>query len=621
MAVDLASVESFLHAGDVVAARGVARELSQNSSVRQTKKLLKVIEDCMPEESGLSPLKVAFLSSFSIELVHDAFYMQSFIDGYELEIYQSGFAQFAQEIIDENSGLYTSKPDFVVLALEGRDVVPDLYDDFTSGSPTETANRFVDDLRIWLDIFRSRSTATLLMSDFARPSFNSMGTVDAQILEGQIKKLEVINGSIRAVVGATSGAYMLDYSGLVNRFGANHWYDVRMDLYAHAPIAGPMLPHLAGEYFKLIRAVRGNGKKCVVLDMDNTLWGGILGEDGVDGINLGASYPGNAFSRFQKALKGLSRRGIMLAAASKNNPQDVDEVFAKQNHMVLEKDDFVAMEVHWNPKSESIKSIASDLNIGLGQIVFVDDSGFECEEVRAALPEVTVIHLNGRPETYIDQVVNSGLFDGVSVTAEDANRADLYRTRAEGEKLRRSTANLEDFYRDLELTVTVKPVDESSFARVAQLTQKTNQFNATTRRYSEAEIRSFAADPEWICLAIEVADRFGDHGLVAVALAEFDSDVLRIDTFLMSCRVIGRTVETAILGAIFIEGKELGARSIIGEIIETKKNPPVRDFYERHGFVPGETLGDLIRWQTSISEAVTIPDWINFMTIDTRKEK
>lgn len=621
MAVDLASVESFLHAGNVVAARGAVRELSQNSSMRQTKKLLKVIENCMPEKSGLSPLKIGFLSSFSIELLHDAFYVQSFIDGYELEIFQSGFAQFAQEILDENSGLYAFKPDIVVLALEGRDVVPDLYDDFTPGGPCETADRFIDDLRIWLDIFRSRSNAVLLMPDFARPCFNSMGTVGAQTPDGQIKKLETLNGSITSVIGATSGAYMLDYSGLVNRFGANQWYDVRMDLYAHAPIAGPMLPHLAGEYFKLIRAARGNGKKCVVLDMDNTLWGGILGEDGVDGINLGASYPGNAFSRFQKALKGLSRRGIMLAAASKNNPQDVDEVFAKQSYMVLEKEDFVAMEIHWNPKSESIKNIANDLNIGLEHIVFVDDSGFECEEVCAALPEVTVIHLNGRPETYIDQVINSGLFDGVSVTVEDANRADLYRTRAEGEKLRRSTVNLEDFYRDLQLTVTVRHVEESNVVRVAQLTQKTNQFNTTTRRYSEADIRSFVADPKWLCLAIEVTDRFGDHGLVAVALAELDFDVLRIDTFLMSCRVIGRTVETAILSAIFIEGKHLGTRSIIGEIIETRKNPPVRNLYERHGFVPGEAQGDLIRWQTPISEAVTIPDWINFMTTETKKEK
>ena len=287
---------------------------------------------------------------------------------------------------------------------------------------------------------------------------------------------------------------------------------------------------------------------------------------------------------FQRHLLDLHARGVILAIASKNNAADVDEIFATNKAMVLAQSHFAALEVHWRSKTESLANIAARLNIGLEHIVFVDDNPAECEEVRRSLPAVTVICLPTQPERFVETLSREGLFDTLSLSAEDRRRGELYRQRAQAEELRTSAGSLDDYYRDLEMQLTIASVDRDSLVRAAQLTQKTNQFNVTTRRSTEAEIARRASDPGWVVATIGVRDRFGDNGIVGFVMARHAGDTLDIDTLLLSCRVIGRTVETAMLAHLCDRARELGATALTGTIIPTPKNEPVHDLFARHAF-------------------------------------
>jgi FkbH-like protein len=372
-----------------------------------------------------------------------------------------------------------------------------------------------------------------------------------------------------------------------------------------------MLGELAREYVKFFRCLVGFSKKCLVLDLDNTIWGGIVGEEGVDGIQLGATYPGSAFLEFQKHVLALQQRGVILAIASKNNPADVEEVFARHRFMQLRKEHFADVQVGWEPKSESLRRLAAKLAISLEHVVFVDDNPAECEQIRGALPMVTVIQLPAQPELYVEALHEDGWFDVVALSSEDLRRGELYQQRANAEALRLSTGGLEDYYRALDMELRFAPVDRRSLKRAAQLTQKTNQLNVTTRRYSEPDLTALMVDPDWSLMTIELNDRFGDNGIVGVVLAKVAGDALNIDTFLLSCRVIGRAVETAMLAHLCDLAEQRGLDGVIGELIPTAKNLPVRDLFERHGFAKTkEEPSGATLWRIGLpQQRVRWPDW------------
>jgi len=373
-----------------------------------------------------------------------------------------------------------------------------------------------------------------------------------------------------------------------------------------------MLGYLVREYMKFFRALTGKTKKCLVIDLDNTLWGGVIGEEGANGIKLGPTYPGSAYVAFQREILNLHKRGIILAVASKNNLADVDAVFAINDQMVLKKEHFAAFKVSWNPKSQSLREISAELNIDLDQIVFVDDNPAECQLVASTLPMVTVLALPQQPERFIHLLLDDGLFDSLTVSREDGRRGLLYRQRAAAETLRSQSESLEAFYRGLEMVVKFAPVNDSSLARAAQLTQKTNQFNVTTIRYSEAELHRRMGDRDWLMMTVQLRDRFGDNGVVGFMMAHASTETLEIDTLLLSCRVIGRTVETAMLAHLLQKAAARGIRQVVGRIISTPKNLPVRDIFERHGFrqttatADGETF-----WSCNIADSpIVCPEWI-----------
>jgi FkbH-like protein len=324
--------------------------------------------------------------------------------------------------------------------------------------------------------------------------------------------------------------------------------------------------------------------KCVVLDCDNTLWGGVVGEDGVGGIELGSAFPGSGYQGFQNALRSLKNRGVLLAIASKNNPKEVDDVFAHHDDMVLRVEDIAAWRVNWNPKSQSLREIADELNIGIDSLVMIDDSDYELAEIGNAVPEVRLLQVPEEVGLLPDLIASSGLFRNMNVSAEDLSRTNMMQQ----ESARRQAAGAmsrEEFLASLELVVDYIEVGEEHVGRVAQLTNKTNQFNLTTIRRTEAEIRALLGSDDHLVRAIRVTDKFGEYGLVGVAILETADDEWAIDTFLMSCRVLSRGIETAFLATLAAEAGGRGAKAFNGRYIPTQKNVLVQDLYPQHGFV------------------------------------
>lgn len=604
-------------AGEVHAATQTARLLLlEQPGLTNCRFLRQLMAGADPTAAGLKPLKVALLSSFSIEFAHDSLIAFGFANGLQVDIYQPGFGQIRQEVLNPDSGLYAFAADVAIMAVEGEDWLPEVYTNFMDADaqgagPAAALQRFGKDMAMLLQAFRAASSCPILLHNLAAPQIRRAGIADQSLPNGQAQWVARANAALAAVENEVVDVHIVDYAGLVGRHGLNNWYDSRMRLYARAPIAGGMLGHLAQEYMKYFRAFCGLTKKCLVVDLDNTLWGGVVGEDGVEGIALGADYPGNAFVEFQRAVLDLHRRGVILAVASKNNAADVDEVFASHQAMLLRKEHFAAVQIHWELKSESLRRIAQRLNIGLEHMVFADDNPAECALVRRELPMVTVIELPRRPEMYVDALCTEGLFDVPSLSDEDRRRGQLYQQRAQAETMRSSISNIEDFYRDLAMELRIAPVDAANLTRAAQLTQKTNQYNLTTTRYSEAELSARLADPDWIVTVVAVGDRFGDHGIVGVVMARMLEGGLHIDNFLLSCRVIGRTVETAMLAYLCDAALERGLQGLHGRIVPTAKNVPIRELFEKHGFDKrAEDAAGSTRWALALdARRVAWPPW------------
>ena len=608
-------VVSHLERGDTPRACQAARTLLLTSpTLRSARALRNALETHVERNPLLKPVRIGLLSSFSSEFLHNDLIARGLASGLALDIYQGGFGLFRQEILDPDSALYRREPTVVLLAAEGEDWVPEAYRDFLRLSAADfdtVVSRFRDEANALLSAFRGRCNAPVVVHNFAPPIYLAAGGLDAKQPKGQQELIRRLNDALADVSRTITGVHLLDYAALVGRHGSVHWYDARMRHFARAPIAANMQTHLAAEHLKYLRALNGLSKKCLILDLDNTLWGGVLGEEGPLGVQLGSTYPGSAFVEFQHRLLDLHARGVILAVASKNNPSDVDEIFQANTAMVLNKSHFAEMQVHWNSKTVSLTEIARRLNIGLEHCVFADDNPVECEEVRRSLPTVTVMELPPQPERYSEVLLQEGLFDTLGLTDEDRRRGELYRQRAEAESLRANIGSVEDYYRDLQMELSLTAVDRISLPRAAQLTQKTNQFTATTRRYSEAEVERRASDANWIVTSVGVRDRFGDNGIVGLVMAHCEDGALDVDTFLLSCRVIGRGVETAMLAHLCDRARAADARALSATVIPTSKNEPVRDLFARHGFVKvSEETDGTTRWTLDLTESeVAWPDW------------
>jgi FkbH-like protein len=539
---------------------------------------------------SLLPYRVAILRSFTVEPIVPMLRACAFSAGIDLTVQTGHFNAYAQEILDETSALYRFAPDAVVLA----------------AAITDAAQ-----VRDLVPVFRSRSQAHLILHGAESPIFPAAGLLDTQSEAGEMDRVQEINREIRSLARSVRGVYFLDYDSLIARHGRLHWRDDRKWQTVRLPVRAEHLIHVAREWMRFLHPLTGRIAKALAVDLDNTLWGGIIGEEGLDGIRLGDEYPGAAYRELQNVLLDLYRRGVLLAICSKNNMEDAMEALTRHPGMVLRPEHFAAVRINWNDKAQNLKEIAEELNIGIDAIAFLDDNPVERKRIRDALPEVHVIEMPANPSDYARTLREVPLFERLALSEEDRRRGELYaaeRRRAEAE---RTATTKEDFFRALQQEAEILPVGPATLPRVAQLTQKTNQFNLTTRRYTEQQIAAFAADARWRVCSMRVTDRYSDNGLVGVAITHDRDDACEIDTFLLSCRVIGRTVETALLAHLADAARDRGVRRLEGRFVPTRKNSPAADFYRDHGFELVRQDGPGSVWALDLSlRTIACPEWI-----------
>lgn len=503
-------------------------------------------------------------------------------EGVSLDVREGDFGQYRQEIIDPQSRLHAFEPDFVVMAVHHGEAGLSEFD----AKPHAAVE---GELARWTSLWGTlalRSKARLVMHNFAAPPASPFGNLAARLPGSRAAMLDALNARLGEAAGDRIS--IVDCERLSAHIGKRTWFNDRYWHMSKQAVSLEALPALARHTVAVIAADLGLSKKCLVLDLDNTLWGGVIGEDGLGGIKLGQGDPaGEAFIAFQQRIKALQGKGVILAVCSKNNDADAREPFLKHPEMILKLDDFAMFVANWERKPDNIRAIAQTLNIGLDSLVFVDDNPAEREIMRQFVPEVEVLALPGDPSGYARALSEYLMFETSAFTAEDAAKTEQYRAKARIAALEANAGSIEDFHRSLRMQATIEPFDDLHLPRIVQLLGKTNQFNLTTRRHGEAQVRAFMNDPDCVHWCLKLRDRFADHGLVSLIIAKRDGAngaVMDIDSWLMSCRVIGRTVEAELLSHVSEAALRMGCTAIRGTYVPTAKNGMVKDVFAQFGF-------------------------------------
>lgn len=604
------SAESVIERGDDAAAHELLTRLAlADTSQANVNQVWRKRSRLTP--SGRPEVRVALMSSFTIDPLAHYLDVECRLLGLEPRIHITPFNSWAQEMLEVDSALYGFGPEVAFLSASIDDLIPELVGAPAADRLAELGEAAVDRVLSAARAFAETSPGALIVHGFHSAYPDPQGVVGGSGMSGRSAWLGQLNARLSEELHDLPRTYLLDMNDLLLRRPDGLLDNPKMRHMAGLRICGPVLHHVAHAYACYIAAHRGLTRKCVVIDLDNTIWGGIVGEDGPHGIKLGETAPGSEYREFQRYLLSLTERGFLLAVNSKNNPDDALEVIRSHDAMVLREEGFAAMRINWRPKPENMSSIAEELNIGVDSLVFVDDNPHERELMRSALPEVLTVELPEDPSLYRWALEMLPELHKLVVTDEDRGRAVQYVAKRQREQARSSTPSLDDYLHSLDIVVTIAEADESTLARVHQLFQRTNQFNLTTRRYQEGELADFSRDPGQRLYTLRAADRFGDHGLVATALVRAAPEEWTVDSFLMSCRVIGLGVETALLSSICADARAAEASGIIGEYIETAKNRPASDFYSSHGFSLLDEEDGVARWRRSLADpGPACPAWI-----------
>lgn len=547
---------------------------------------------------GLRGYRVAILSTFTADLLPQLLRPLLFASGVEAEFWVAPFQQVHQTLLGDNPALAAFQPDLVMLANDWRAV----------GENT-SADEYLSGLETLWGVARNKHSAAVMQFNCEVPSLDPMGRLRVQ--SPRQKTLSEINRRLWVAEGVQPGVFVLDVDGIASDYGKARWADPAAWEMGRLYPATDALPLLSRQIVALVRAILGLSSKCLVLDLDNTLWGGVIGEDGVAGIQLGGTGKGAAFVEFQKYVKGLQQRGVLLAVCSKNNMEDALQPFREHPEMILKETDIAVFRANWEGKESNLREIASTINIGLDSLVFVDDNPAERERIRQELPMVEVPEMPRDPACYSAVLHETLRFESLAVTKEDLLRSESIRTNVQRETLAKESGGAEAYLFGLQMVLTVQPFTEIDLTRIVQLFNKTNQFNLTTRRITDVQAREWMASPEAYTLSIRLKDRFGEFGLTGlmVAVVEPPGDVMRITDWLMSCRILGRGVEQCMLALVAAEARRRGCRALIGQYLPTPKNGMVADLYERFGFAKGQGEGE---FQLDLAAgSLVVPDYLS----------
>jgi FkbH-like protein len=576
-AVDAASVD----------ADSTLRRLANHAlDINQLSQLARALDSCEAagnELKGLSTVRLALLGNGTLSLLVQALRATGLRYGLRVEVLEAPFGAVAQEALDDQSSVSQWKPDLALLAIDHRalPLVENVDDPDQSESSVADSLSFIQTLRTNL---RENAGAASIVQTVPRVPAPLFGGFDAAKRGTLGRAIDSFNRELADSIGV-SGDLLFDVAALAAVVGLDKWHDLGNWNHGKLPFDPNLVPLYADHLCRLLGAYRGKSRKVLVLDLDNTLWGGVIGDDGLEGIALGnGSALGEAFLSVQQMALRLRQRGIVLAVSSKNDEARALEPFRSHPEMLLREQHIACFQANWEDKASNIRAIAEQLALGLDSFVFVDDNPAERALVRRFLPQVAVPELPADPAQYASVIWAAGYFEAIAYSSEDGKRADDYQANISRRKLESGAGDLDGYLKSLKMKIHFAPFDDSGRARISQLINKSNQFNLTTRRYSELDVSEMRRQPGIFSLQVRLADMFGDNGMICVIVCRADGSTWEIDTWLMSCRVLKRRVEEAVLQEIVTHARRAGVKTLVGRYIPTDRNGMVREHYKTLGF-------------------------------------
>ena len=547
------------------------------------------------EERASDAMTLGLLGSGTLDLLAPSIEASGLRHGLDVRVVTGQYGQPLQDALDPDSEFNVAKPDAVLLCLDHRT----LPFPKPNGSGTDALSAARTQFNTIVEALKGQGVKLIIVQTVPLIPESLFGHYDRQTELSLNRRLRRWNDELVERCAKDDALILMDADDLASRVGRQSWYNPVQWQMAKLPFDQQRVPLYADHVARLLAAVRGKSRKCLVLDLDNTLWGGVIGDDGMEGILLGSGSPeGEAFVAIQQMALALRERGVVLAVCSKNEEETAKEPFRAHSEMVLKLDDIAVFIANWQPKSDNIREIARRLNIGTDALVFLDDNPAERAQVRGALPEVAVPELPDDPARYPEAIWQAGYFETVAVSADDMKRADQYKANAAREALAAESTDLGSFLKSLDMKADVASFRDHDMVRVTQLINKTNQFNLTTRRYTQAEVAAMASDPSVYTLQVRLIDCFGDNGIICLVICREADSVWEIDTWLMSCRVLKRDVERMVLDQLVAAARERGISAIEGVYIETARNAMVAQHYPNLGFAP--LIGTSGRWRLAV---------------------
>ena len=580
--------------------------LDQNQLTRLAKLIETARKDGKPLEP-LIPFRLALLSNSTIDFIVPALVATAARHHIALEVVQPSYDQIAQEALTPDSKVNSAKPDAVLFALDFR-ALPIKTSVGDADAAAATVQGVLGYYQALCNGIQSNSNALCILQTLAPPVEPLFGSLD-RALPGTLRSiLDQINRDLSEMV-LRAGDVLLDVARIAETVGTAHWHDTQMWNMGKFAFNDEFIPLYADHVCRTLAAIRGKSRKALILDLDNTVWGGVIGDDGLEGIKIAqGDAQGEAHLAVQRAALDLRQRGIVLGVSSKNTDEVAREPFLKHPEMLLKLDHIAVFQANWNDKATNIQAIADNLNLGLDALVFLDDNPVERGLVRQLLPQVAVPELPEDPAYYVRTLMAAGYFESIAFANEDLQRAGFYQDNAKRATLQKQMGGVEAYLASLDMTITFQPFDATGRARIVQLINKSNQYNLTTRRYTEPEVTEAEKDPQVFTLQVRLTDIFGDNGMISVVICRPAAEgVWDIDTWLMSCRVLGRKVEHMVLLDIVRQAQAAGIRTITGTYKPTERNKLVIDHYEKLGFAKvSEEESGLTRWKLAVD--ATLPE-------------
>lgn len=528
--------------------------------------------------------KIASLGNCSTQHLSTALKGYGYKEGYNLDIFDADYNQIDAQVMDDNSELYNHAPNSVLIYMS----TEKLFENFCQlelQNRNNFAENILNQIETYWNTINSKLKTNIMQFNFVEIDDKIFGNYSNKVSNSFIYQIRKLNYLLMELVEKTKNAFLIDLSSIQNLYGRKELHDEKLYYIAKMPISTNLLPEVAKQVVDIIKALNGKIKKCVVLDLDNTLWGGVIGDDGLKSIQIGELGLGHAFSEFQMWLKELKNRGIILTVCSKNNEDIAKEPFEKHPEMVLRLEDISMFVANWQDKASNIKHIQETINIGMDSLVFIDDNPFERNLVKELIPDITVPDLPEDPAMYLSYLKSLNLFETASYSENDKDRTKQYQAEVGRATMQSSFEDFNDYLKSLQMVATAHEFNEFEIPRISQLTQRSNQFNLRTIRYTEAEIEEILRNDKYLTLSFSLKDKFGDYGLISVVIMEKkDKETLFLDTWLMSCRVLKRGMEEFIINTIIETAKKKGFKKVVGEYIKTPKNAMVEKIYSNLGF-------------------------------------